>query len=220
VSNTKRIASLAFTGAAATGAVAGLAAGPALAAGPTFTVKPGGIYHVANSVTMTFHDLTTNQRITCATSGARATGSVMGGSHLPGESIGTMSGVTFGSRNATCGGPLNTTFIGHASDKWDINAVAEKPGEKGITGTITNVAFFLSGVNNSCDFVVQGSMPASYTNPASSAAPGHLRVLPKSTLKVEGTNSKCGGVIKAGDTATLSTTYTTLGLGPPTITSP
>ena len=184
---------------AATAAVIGMAAAPAIAANATWTVKPGGSI-TATAGKTTLKDKNTGSTLSCKSSSGK--GTAKKGSGLSGSGIASITALGF----KTCTGPLSLTFtVKTTGFPWKLNAVSYKSGVT--TGTITGIHATLSGP--SCSAKVGGSsasaagtVAATYTNGtgklATKTTGGNLHV-----WKVSG----CAGLIKSGDTTTFSGSY-------------
>lgn len=187
---------------AATAAVIGLSAAPALAGttATTFTVKPGGSI-TAKAGTTTLTDPKTGTTLTCKSSSGK--GSVKKGSGLPGKGLGKITNLAFKS----CTGPLGISFTVKTTHfPWSLNAVSFKNGVT--TGTITGIHAKLSGP--SCSAVVDGTkatanngmVKATYTN-----STGKLTVLPSGgNLHIYNVKG-CAGLINSGDPSNFSGSY-------------
>jgi hypothetical protein len=199
--NWKRIGSGLIAGAAAA-LMIGASAAPALAATPTWTIKPGGAA-TAKSGRTTLTDTKTGTSLVCKSSTSKVT--LKKGSHLAGASIGSITALSF----STCTGPLGLAFtvkISHLPEK--LNAVSYNKKTGVTTGTITGIHATLSGT--SCTATVDGTGAAkdngtvkvTYSNKTHDltvlAAGGNLHV-----YNVSG----CAGLINSGDGSSFTGTY-------------
>jgi hypothetical protein len=204
--NWKRIGSGLVAGAAVALMIG--ASTPALAATPTWTVKPGGAIKATSGQTV-LKDTKSKFHTTlkCASSSTKAT--LKKGSHLSGSGLGSITALSF----SKCTGPLGITFTvaSSASPKtpWKLNAVSYNKKTGTTTGTITGIHAVLSGFE--CSAQVDGTgvtkhngtVKITYVNKTHK-----LTVLPTGgnlhIYKVRG----CGGLISSGDSSTFSATYT------------
>lgn len=193
-----RISGLLFVG-GLTAALTGLAAGPAMAA-TTWTVSPGGsISGTAGTTTLT--DTGTGSKLTCTSSST--SGTVKSGSGLSGAGIGSISSLTFS--GCTGFGFSFTVTTSHLP--YALNANSFSSGVT--TGTITGIHASVSGPG--CSAVVDGtsatgnngSVTATYTNSS-----GALKVLTTGGNLHIYNVSGCLGLLRSGDAATFSGTYT------------
>jgi hypothetical protein len=197
----KRTYGILFAG-AATAAVIGMSAAPALAA-TTWSVSPGGAV-TGTSGTTTLKDTTTGNSLTCKSSATKAT--LKKGTGLSGTALGSITSVTF----ATCTGPLGLTFTVKSNDlPWKLNAVSYDSSTGVTTGTITGIDATLTGP--SCSAEVDGTaagkhdgeVKGTYTNSTGKlailAAGGNLHI-----YDVSG----CAGLIASGNASEFTASYT------------
>ena len=196
--NWKRTGGGLIAGAAAA-LLIGVSVAPALAAVPTWTVKPGGVA-TAKAGKTTLEDSKTKTVLTCTSSTAKVT--LKKGKHLSGVGIGAITAISF----ANCKGPLGIKFtVKSAHLPWKLNAVTYNAKTGTTTGTITGVHSTLSGPG--CSAVVDGT-GAKKDN-------GMVRVTyvnktHKLTVLTVGGNlhiysvSGCFGLIGSGDGSTYS----------------
>lgn len=210
----KRLATILLAGGAAA-AVLGMSATPAVAATPTWSSTPGGAFtsKLNSGTTTVLKDLSNGSTITCTTSAAN--GTLKSGHRLPGNGIGKITSVTFGSSASKCKGPLSSTWtsVGTATTKspWLLNAKTYKATvDKGQTsGTITapgaGVGATLHGtvLGVACTAKVGGTTahPA-LANVLYDNGSGLLGVASTANLKILSTN--CPG-IRTGDSVTFFT---------------
>jgi hypothetical protein len=199
----RRIASIAFTGAAvATGT--GLHAPAALAASPgTWTVTHGGKFTATGTASF-------GGAVTLKCSTARLSGSISKTTFTQTGSTpfqaGTITG-TFGSTNKPCTSPEGLVKVTGVLKKGALYAAAYKSG---VThGTIKSISATITGENVACSATIKGSQPYSYNND------GKLTVLgtsgdPLTTTAVTG----CLGVIKKSDKIFFDGVYTVAGTAP------
>jgi len=185
----KRAGSGLIAGAAAA-LMIGASVAPALAATPTWTVKPGGNIS-AKSGTTVLTDTKTHTVLKCASSSTKAT--LKKGKKLSGAGIGSITSLSF----TKCTGPFGLTFTvkSSASTKkpWKLNAVSYN--RKSGTGCSAVVDGSSAAKDN-------GSVKVTYTNKthklAVQAAGGTLHI-----YDVKG----CLGLIGNGQASTFTGTY-------------
>jgi hypothetical protein len=150
MSKRRRMASIAFTGAAiaATGTVAHA---PAALAASGWKVTPGGAF-TATATTVTFTDVTTKLKLTCTSN------TMAGDLAVTGSKLGKISKAEF-----TCTGGLGES-------KWRLKLSAGTLNATGyrssvVTGTLTGIRGKLSTLSGaSCTAAIAGSQPFSYAN--------------------------------------------------------
>jgi hypothetical protein len=146
--NWKRTGSGLIAGAAAA-LLIGVSVAPALAAAPTWTVKPGGVA-TAKAATTVLTDTKTHVVLKCASSTAKVT--LKKGKNLPGAGIGSITTISF----TNCTGPLGIKFTVKSSHlPWKLNAVSYSKATGTTTGTITGVHATLTGPG--CSATVDGT---------------------------------------------------------------
>jgi hypothetical protein len=189
---------------AATAAVIGLSASPALAA-TTWTVSPGGAI-TATSKRFIVTDTTNGNAMTCRPSSTSAT--LKSGSGLKGAGIGSITAVTF----KTCTGPLDiSSWQFTANDlPWHLNAKSYDANTGVTTGTITGIDLTLLGP--SCTADVDGTSADSHTGKVKvhyTNSTGELKILTTGGNLHIYDVSGCGLFpINSGDTFTFNPTYT------------
>ena len=184
--------------AAATGAP------PAAAAAKTWTIRPGGsITAMAGRTTLA--DTPTGSMIPCASS--RMSGTLKAGSGLPGAGIGSVTTAVYSSCE-TAGFAPRLTARGLP---WQLNLTSYDRATRVARGTISHLQLGVAVPEFGCTAVI---------NATSGAAPDG--VVPVSyasrtgTLKILATGGdlhwyhvhSCAGVVRNGDSATLSASYT------------
>lgn len=195
---------------AGSGLVAGTAAAlligasvaPAMAAAPTWTVKPGGV--ITGKTTKTIlRDSKTGVVLTCTSSVTKAT--LKKGSHLSGAGIGVVTAIGF----TNCTGPVGLKFTVKTSHlPWKLNTVSYNKVTRIATGTITGIHATLSG--SGCSAAIDGT-GAKKDN-------GMVRVMysnksHKLTVLIAGGNlhvfgvNGCLGLINNGDGSTFTAAY-------------
>lgn len=210
--NWKRTGSGLIAGTAAA-LLIGASTAPALAAAPTWSVKPGGIATLkAAKVALT--DSKSKTKLICATSAAKL--SIKKGHKLAGAGIASVTAIGF----SGCTGPLGIKFTVKSSHlPWKVNAVSYAKATGITTGTITGIHATLTGPG--CSAVVDGTgatknngmVKATFSNKTHKltvlSTGGNLHI-----YKVAG----CFGLIKSGD----GTSYVSVNSVSPaqTITSP
>jgi hypothetical protein len=194
----KRIGSGLAAGAAAA-LLIGASALPAVAAAPTWSVKPGGAATAKAGKTV-LKDTKTGTVLTCTSSSAKIT--IKKGHKLAGAGLAKITSIGF----TNCTGPLGITFTVKSSAlPWKLNAVSYNKKTGTTTGTITGIHSTLSGPG--CSAVVDGtaagkdngSVKVTYVNKTHK-----LTVLPKGDnlhiYKVSG----CFGLINNGDPSSFT----------------
>ena len=197
MSRRKKVASVAFTGVAALGAV-GLTAGHAHAAGVSkVTVTPGGKYAAAfTGADPVLVDTTTGNTLTCTH--ATAAGSLPGST--AGSKVGPVSNASFS--NCTL---LTIPF--KASLNKAAELVATGPTSTGgvTKGELKSISATITGTGLvACHAVITGSLSGSYNNTT-----GNLTIDPAhaATLTVQPGATGCASGIKANDKAYFAATY-------------
>jgi hypothetical protein len=197
MSRRKKVASVAFTGVAALGAV-GLTAGHAHAATATVTnvtVTPGGPYSASNVGSPVLVDTTTNAQLTCTT--AFASGSLTGSP--TGSKVGTVSSATF--TNCTV---ATLPFTAHLKKPAMLYATGATSAGGVTQGELKSISASITGTGGfACHAVVTGSLPGSFHN-----ASDHLVIDPNhsATLHVESATS-CAGELNTSNMAYFAATY-------------
>lgn len=180
----------------------GASVAPALAAAPTWSVKPGGNI-IAKSGKTILRDTKTHTVLTCTSSTTRAT--LKKGHRLAGAGLGSVTALAF----ASCTGPFGIKFtVRTAHMPWRLNAVSYNRTTGVTTGTITGIHATLTGTG--CSAVVDGTGAAknngmvrvTYVNRthrlAVLATGGNLHI-----FGVRG----CLGLIRSGDGSSFTATY-------------
>lgn len=200
----KRVGSGLVAGAAAA-LLIGTTVGSAVAATPTWTVKPGGaITGTAGKTTLIAKGPAGNIPLVCNSSATKAV--LKKGSKLAGAGIGSITSVTF----TKCNGlGLAFTVKTSATTKapWKLNAVKYNKTTGVTTGTITGIKAILTGPSCKADVggttkTNTGTVAVTYSNKT------HKLVVLSSggTLHIWNVNG-CLGVIKNGDVSQFSGTY-------------
>lgn len=219
MSNSRKIASIAFTGAAAATMV-GLNVAPAFATGGTWTVTPHGKFTSAsNSKTKaTLHAGTAT--LTCNSKTAFASGSLRSKSTVTPAHLGAISKATFGSTAATrC--TLAGTLKFSAKLGKSVTKSAQLYGSTytaGVTkGQLRSISAIITGHSGfACSATVKGKLPASFNNTT------HLLTIDaskKSSLSITKVTG-CAGQLKVGQKAYFTATYNTGTLKNVTIVDP
>jgi hypothetical protein len=197
----KRTGSALIAGAAAA-LMIGTSAASALAAAPTWTVKPGGAI-TAKSGATTLTDTKTHQKLSCTSSTAKAT--LKKGSKLSGAGLGSITSLSF----SGCTGPFGIHFTvtsGHLP--WKLNAVSYSRSTGTTTGTITGIHATLSGT--ACSAIVDGT---GATKNNGTVRVTYVNRTHKLTVLAAGDNLHtygvrgCLGLINSGDGASFTTAY-------------
>jgi hypothetical protein len=211
--NWKRTGSGLIAGAAAA-LLIGTSVGSALAAAPTWTVKPGGAAVAKSGVTVLKDGKAPFTQLKCASSTTKVT--LKKGSKLAGAGIGSVTSVAF----TKCTGPLGISFTVKSTHlPWHLNAVSYNKTTHVTSGTISGIHAVLTGPG--CSAAVDGTgatknngmVKVTYSNKTHKlsvlAAGGNLHI-----YKVAG----CFGLIHNNDPSTYTAVY---GVAPlQTITSP
>jgi hypothetical protein len=195
-------------GAAALAAAALLALGaaalsPAAATTMTWTVKPGGA--VAGKAGMTtLRDTTTNTLLNCKS--ATMTGTLKAGSGLPGPGIGSISMAAFRGCGHIASQDLKARGL-----PWHLNLVSYDAATGVSRGTISHLKIAFAPAPGGCTAVVNGT---SGSNPDGVVAvtyanqTGKLKIHPAGGTLHFYHITGCAGLLRDGDTATLSATFT------------
>jgi hypothetical protein len=184
----------------------GASAMPAVAATPTWSVKPGGAI-VAKAGKTVLRDTKTGLPLSCTSSTAKTT--LKKGHRLSGAGIGSVTSVSFA--HCTAPGNLKFTVATSATPKkpWKLNALSYNKKTGVTTGTITGIHANLTG--GPCTAVVDGTgasknnglVRVTYNNKTHKlivlATGGNLHIYHPSL--------GCLGVIKNGDPSAFSATY-------------
>jgi hypothetical protein len=170
-------------------------------AAATWTIRPGGAIS-AKSGRFVLTDTTTGEAPTCRSSAL--TGTLVGGSGLPGIGSITTVGITH------CSSPLGFGFTLQARDlPWRLNLSSYSATTGVVAGSLGHIQLKLS--LPSCTAVIDGTSGTAsdgivkfrYTNGTgvlrTRTAGGNLHF-----YNVRG----CAGVVNTGDSATISATYT------------
>jgi hypothetical protein len=201
MSNRKRIASVAFTGAAAATAI-GMGT-PAAFAASTWHISPANTNITGTNSTATLltgPNGSTSVLLTCTVHDATLTGTT-GAASVPGPSpqLATITGGTFGT-NSPCASPegeINFKATLHAG-----KLIGKSQPTTGVTkGTLKSISATLSGYNSAaskiaCTVAVTGSVGGTYNN--NSGVLTALDSTPKLTLGTV-TGFPCSAVLTTGE---------------------
>lgn len=188
----RKVASIAFTG-AAVAAIIGPAAPEARAASGTWEVTPGGAFNGSGSVNLTAGD----GNIACTMSISGTLNSRNGSASS--NNIGTLAGGTFGSPSNPCTTGPSSSLLTGVFTGGEISASKYAPGSNPpqtavITGKIKDVnASFTGSINNSCTAKGAGSLSFSYRNSDSK-----LSFKPQGKLAMASL-SGCSGILESSD---------------------
>jgi len=195
----KRAFSLLITSAAAALAV-GVGTTAAMAA-TTWSVSPGGAATAKSGKTI-LKDTKTGTALTCTSSSSSVT--LKKGHGLPGAKLGTITKLSF----TSCTGPLSLKFTVTVNNlPYYLNAVSYSSSTGTTKGTITGIDAKLSGTG--CSAIVDGTAAGKHNGQVNGTYSNS-----KHTLTISGGNlhiysvSGCFGLIKTGDPASYSATYT------------
>lgn len=201
MSNRKKIASVAFTG-AAVAAMAGMHAATALATSGTWHISPTadqGAYGATNtSAAATLH--TGTATLTCSVGTATASGSLSGNGRTGTPvKLGTIAAANFGTLAQSCAVD-GIGFSAHLNKPVNLSGVSYNAATGVTTGRITgSISATLTGSISTCKATVKGtSISGTFTNSTHvlNINPNH-----KSTLSI----TSAGGKTSAGATACLGT---------------
>jgi hypothetical protein len=207
----KKVASIAFTGAAAAVA-AGFNAVPAFASGATWKVSPNGAYSALNqsgAATLTAGAVT----LTCPTSTAFASGSLVASAAGSTAQVGTVN-ATFGASGVPCtfGTIQFSAHLVHPAQLW------ASAYHSGVTqGAIKSISASINGLNLTCHAKVTGSsIPATFDNATHALTVNQAGT---KTLTV-GSVTGCLGALQNGQSAGFTAKYNILSPSGVTITDP
>jgi hypothetical protein len=182
-------------------------------AAATWTVRPGGPVSL-KSGTFTLKDTKTGTMIICSSAGM--SGTLKSGSGLPGTGIGSITVASI-----TQCGSLGSFTVTATGLPWHVNFTSYNTTKRVVTGSVSHVQIQIKSPELSCNAVIDGTAATasdgivkfSYAD-----GTGRLKLLTTGGnlhfYHVKG----CAGLLRTGDPATLSATFT---LSPTqTITSP
>jgi hypothetical protein len=181
--------------------------GPAVlaaATATTWTVQPGGaITATAGSLTLT--DTKSGSSDTCTSS--TMSGTLKAGTRLPGSGIGSISMAAF----RCCGHICSPDLAAHGLP-WHLNLLSYDAASGVSRGTIRGLKItFVAYPAISCHAVVNGtssSTPDGVVAVTYANQSGQLKILPHGGTLHWYHVSGCAGLIRNGDTAALSATFT------------
>jgi hypothetical protein len=188
----------------AAGQAPAAAAAPATAAKP-WTISKGGLA-VAVAQTITVNDTTVKLSISCYLSTMKL--DLKSGKKLPGSDAGTMSAAVFGECTLPKGLPLKVAVAGLP---WHVNLRSYDAADGVTSGTLTGMHVGLSVPEIGCTALGDGtaadahdgSLAATYSNKT-----GTLKTLATGgALRLYDVSSHCYGLIKDGDSLSLSGSY-------------
>jgi hypothetical protein len=177
-------------------------AATALAAA-TWTIRPGGPVSL-KSGTFTLKDTKTGATVPCSSAGM--SGTLKSGSGLPSTGIGSITAASI-----TQCGSLGSFTVTAAGLPWHLNVTSYNATKRTATGSVSHVQTHLKGNAFSCYAVIDGTTATasdgivkfSYAD-----ATGRLKLLTTGGdlhfYHVKG----CAGLLRSGDPATLSATFT------------
>jgi hypothetical protein len=202
MSNSKKIASIAFTGAAVTAATM-MGVTPTLAASH-FSVKNNGVRYkgpvkgkLKSGTTAVLVDTTKNTTLTCRK--AHFSGYISKSQGSPPVQVGVVSAATWSS----CTGPLGLTVMAYLTTRPKLSVSKHFPGS-GASGRLVGFSTQINGtgLTAGCHAVIGGiSVPWKYTNASHVLAvnSGH-----RATLTVRSATAGCLGLIAKGDHAYIA----------------
>lgn len=215
MSNSRKIASIAFTGAAAATMV-GLNVAPAFATGGTWTITPHGTFKSAsNSKTKaTLHAGAAT--LTCNSKTVFASGSLRSKSTTTPAHLGTITKAAFGSTAST-----RCTLAGTLKFNASLNRAAQLYGSTyaaGVTkGQLRSISATIHGDSGfACTATIKGKLPASFSNGTHLLTFDKIKASSLSITKVTG----CAGQLKVGQKAYFTATFNTGTLKNVTIVDP
>jgi hypothetical protein len=196
-----------YVGAVALAVTAALAASPAAtsaAAATTWTVRPGGQI-TAMAGTTTLADTPTGATVPCESS--RMSGKLKAGSGLPGSGIGSL---TMAMYSLCQGGPFPATVTAHGLP-WRLNLTSYDRRTGVAQGTISHLQINYAPSALQCTAAIKGTSAAAPDGVAAVSYASRTGI-----LKVLSTGGdlhwyhvrKCAGIIRDGDDATFSASYT------------
>jgi hypothetical protein len=201
--------------AAAALAAAALAPAAVLAAGPsaasaatarTWTVSPGGAV-TATAGKTTLKDTPTGAMIPCASS--RMSGTLNAGGGLPGAGIGSFTTAAY-SRCAA--GGLQEAKLTARGLPWQLNLSSYDQQTGVARGTISHLKINVGSILNQCTAVINatsGTAPAGVVPVSYASKTGTLKILQSGgVLHWYHVSHDCAGIVRNGDAATLSASYT------------
>jgi hypothetical protein len=200
MSKAKKVASIAFTGAAAAVATT-VNAAPALAAG-NWTVAPGGPYTATN---VTPAILNANGiSLTCSVGAASASGSLPPSATGTPTQLGTIAKADFGKNGGVCSlVGFGLTVSANLTSTAQLWGNAYDSGTGVTQGSIRNISASINGTNGfACHMKVTGQLPGSYRNESNRLVVNPGQSLGLTVQSVTG----CIGV-QAGDPAWFSANY-------------
>lgn len=203
MSKVKKVASVAFTGAAAAAAV-GITATPAAASHGHWVISPGGAYSAFNTTVATLQ--ANGVTLTCAAGAASASGSLSGTSQTAHVAqLGTIARADFGLGGGCTGfGVPTNAQLNQSATLW-----ATGPTVGGITqGEVRDIDATVRIPLLGCVFTVSGTLPGYYSNASSKLVvnPGSS---PVSGLHITDTN--CSGLFPVNAPAWFQAEFTTSG---------
>jgi hypothetical protein len=166
----------------------------------TWTVRPGGAI-MATAGKTTLKDTTTDLIETCRSS--RMSGTLKGGSGLPGTGIGSISAAAY-----DCTIPVGTIKLTPRGLPWHLNVVSYDAATGVSRGTITHLELALSSsacsamVNGTSGPAADGMVAVSYANKT-----GKLNIHPAGGNLHWVHVSGCAGLVGNGHPATISAAY-------------
>lgn len=192
----------ALTGAAVPATGTGTAAA---ATTVTWTVRPGGTI-TATAGKTTLADTPTGAMIPCPAS--RMSGTLKAGSGLPGAGIGSLTTAAY---SHCAAGGLNEATLTARGLPWRLNLTSYDRRTGVARGTISHLQIGVAAILHQCNAVINGTSgtapdgvaPVSYASRT-----GTLKILPGGDLHWYHVAHDCAGIVRDGDAATLSASYT------------
>jgi hypothetical protein len=185
-------------------AIATCAASPAAAAPKTWTIRPGGTI-TATAGTTTLADAPTGAEFLCASSGM--SGTLKAGSGLPGGGIGSLATAAYSSCDAGGFG----VKVSARGLPWRLNLTSYDPRTGVAGGTISHLEIDVAGTGLACTAAVNatsGTVPDGMVAVSYAGRTGTLTILPGGGDLHWYHVRRCAGLVRDGDSATLSARYT------------
>jgi hypothetical protein len=207
MSKSKKIASVAFTGATVAAAV-GVAGAPAQAAASHWTITPGNSTNVGAANTAPATMAAGSLSLFCASGAAVANIHIVGNS-TSGSSV-KLADITSATFGASGGCSLfGIPFLAALTQPAALWGVGPTVGGK-TDGVLKNVnAHVAASSFFPCSFDVTGSLPGYYQNNAASTSNGKLVINPNGVFGLHVTNvTGCSGLIASSDNAAFQAEYT------------
>ena len=201
------LAAAALAATAAPAAAATLTVSPrtaSVAAANTWTIRPGGKI-TATAGKTTLADTPTGATMPCRSS--RMSGTLKAGSGLPGAGIGSLSTAAYSHCSA---GPFAAT-VTVSGLPWRLNLTSYDPHTGVARGTISHLQIDAAPSFTPCTAVIKGTSgtaPDGVVAVSYASKTGILKILPTGGNLHWYHVHNCAGIIRNGDAATVSASYT------------